>query len=256
VWPVHGLHFSSICLAGVGALTVPPETLNRLRYLHGRAVSYSDAWLAAILASLTARGMLKDTLVIVTSDHGESFGEGGLISHGFCVAQQLIHIPLVAAGPGAELFGSGIFSLASLPSVIATAAGIADHGFASGVEGIAVSRYGAIGRPEDPSIINFAEQWSLSDDQVVRLTTGERSATDGRLKLVVSDTGRRTLTDLATGVELDPGVATGAALTTALASAPVHVAGTLPAPGGAPSGDMTDEEIAALEQQMRLLGYM
>jgi len=61
-----------------------------------------DDWLANILESLDARGILDDTLVIVTSDHGENFGEGGLIGHGFSLDERLVHVPFVASGPGSE----------------------------------------------------------------------------------------------------------------------------------------------------------
>jgi choline-sulfatase len=41
-----------------------------------------------------------DTAVIVTSDHGENLGEGGLVGHGLSVAEAAAHVPLGMWGAG------------------------------------------------------------------------------------------------------------------------------------------------------------
>ena len=61
--------------------------------------------------------------MIVTSDHGENFGEGGLIGHAFSLDQRLTRVPLVLAGPGAGDAQAPI-SLAELPLLIAEATGV------------------------------------------------------------------------------------------------------------------------------------
>ena len=101
------------------------------------------------------RGILDDTLIIVTSDHGENFGEDGLIAHGFSVDERLIHMPLVMAGPGARMRRP--FSLAELPALIGRAAGIDDT---RGAPRAAGGRGGGPVRPDgapgDPRIREFA----------------------------------------------------------------------------------------------------
>ena len=42
---------------------------------------------------------LDDTLVIVCSDHGENFGEGGLVGHAFSLDDRLTRVPFVVGGP-------------------------------------------------------------------------------------------------------------------------------------------------------------
>lgn len=42
---------------------------------------------------------LVNTIVIVTADHGEAFGEHGCFGHGF-LCEELIHVPLIIAGQG------------------------------------------------------------------------------------------------------------------------------------------------------------
>ena len=43
--------------------------------------------------------MLENTLVVVTSDHGEGFGEHGLAGHGVSLYRPELHIPLLMALP-------------------------------------------------------------------------------------------------------------------------------------------------------------
>src|SRR5262249_34263343 len=47
------------------------------------------------------RGLLADTDVIITSDHGEGFGEHGVIGHCFTVSLCEVAVPLVILSPGA-----------------------------------------------------------------------------------------------------------------------------------------------------------
>ena len=101
-----------------------------MRHLYRRAVSYMDSWLAGVLDALDRKGILDQTLVIVTSDHGENFGEDGLIAHGFSLDERLIHVPLVSAGPGTADGGSS-GQPGRLPGHIAEACGLDEHPVAS-----------------------------------------------------------------------------------------------------------------------------
>ncbi|HET9073960.1 MAG TPA: sulfatase-like hydrolase/transferase [Solirubrobacteraceae bacterium] len=256
------LTFESICVAAAGGLALPAEVMARLAHLHRRCVVSMDSWLAGVLALLRRRGMLDDTLVIVTSDHGESFGEAGRLAHGFGVGDELIRVPLIAAGPGAEHFAetTGALSLRELPGRIARAAGLAGDLFGPPGDGIAMARAAAICPPDDPRMVAFAERWSLSPAQVRRLAADRWAVSDGTLTVRGGDDDPRPpalpghLAAAAAMVRSAAGTATPAALD---AAAPA--AATL---GGAVAGDAglagatEDPAVADLERQMRLLGYM
>jgi arylsulfatase A-like enzyme len=79
----------------------PPTTsLEILRGFYYGGVAAADAKLARVLEVL-AEPSAGDTIVMVTSDHGEHFGERGLVSHQFSLAGALLHVPLVVHGlPG------------------------------------------------------------------------------------------------------------------------------------------------------------
>jgi arylsulfatase A-like enzyme len=59
-----------------------------------------DALIAELLGDLREAGELEDTLVIVTSDHGEELHEHGQIGHARSLHSELLRVPLVLAGPG------------------------------------------------------------------------------------------------------------------------------------------------------------
>jgi arylsulfatase A-like enzyme len=252
------LSFEAICLYATGARTVPAAALGRMRHLYARAVSYMDAWLGDALAALERRGILDETLVIVTADHGESFGEGGYMAHGFALGEALIHVPLVVAGPGAR-GREGVFSLAELPGLIAAAAGVRDHPIVHRElpDGIAIAQYDAIGPPDHPRFADFAARFELDAATVARLSTSIACATDGTRKLVVHDDGSK-ITERRYDLVADPGetvpLDSGGFDDLAAALERYSRAGELqPA---APRAEIGDEERAALERQMKMLGYM
>ncbi|MEO7501051.1 MAG: sulfatase-like hydrolase/transferase, partial [Gemmatimonadaceae bacterium] len=56
--------------------------------------------LGALLDQLERRGLLSNTLVVVTSDHGEEFGEHGWVNHGNGLYLPALRVPLVISFPG------------------------------------------------------------------------------------------------------------------------------------------------------------
>ena len=82
-----------------GVEEVPDAALQRGRHFYAASIRYMDDWLAGVLEMLDRRRILEETLVIVLSDHGENFGEDGLIGHGLSVDNRLIHVPIRRGGP-------------------------------------------------------------------------------------------------------------------------------------------------------------
>jgi arylsulfatase A-like enzyme len=254
------LNFASICLQAARREAIPAEPLQRMRHLYGRAISYMDRWLADVLTHLDARRMLDDTLVIVTSDHGENFGEDGLLAHGFSLDQRLINVPLVLAGPGAPEI-DGVLSLAEVPRIIADAAGLGPNPYSGKAPaGVAVSQYDPMATADDPRMVEFATMHSLDDAAVQRLCQRLTVVTDGDTKLVLCD-GEELIYDLAA----DPGETTPidpSTLNEQLSklreplkrSGVLETSATPAATSDRP--EPTEDEVAAIERQMKLLGYM
>lgn len=75
--------------------------------LYDGTIHQADAHARAIIEGLEDRGLLDDTLVVVTSDHGEGFGEPSRVrpntrvaAHNVSVHEVLLHVPLVVKLPG------------------------------------------------------------------------------------------------------------------------------------------------------------
>lgn len=71
--------------------------LTRLTY--AATVAELDGMLENLLKSLEAGGYLDNTIVVVTSDHGEHLGEHHMLDHQYSVYEQLMRVPLVIRYP-------------------------------------------------------------------------------------------------------------------------------------------------------------
>jgi len=236
-----------------GGQPIASDALARMRHLYGRSIRALDDWLGRLLERLDAKRVLDDTMVIVTSDHGENLGESNMIGHAFSLSEILIHVPLIVSGPGA--FSSDeVCSLASLPRRIAAAIDLPEHPWgAGGDEDIVVSQYDALTTPDDPRVARAARDWGLDDEGIAVLTSRGTAATDGRWKLV-RERGKERLYDVrADPLETTPmsSNANAEKLRRALEEADRQT------PIIAPTATSTTaEENAELEERLKLLGYL
>lgn len=87
-------------MAHVHAAGVSPEEAEELWRVYLGGVLYQDWLLGQLLDELERSGAADDTLVLITSDHGENFGWNALLGHGQDLNDDLLRVPLVMAGPG------------------------------------------------------------------------------------------------------------------------------------------------------------
>ncbi len=66
------------------------------------ALAYLDSEVGRFLDDLERRGVLARTVVIITADHGEEFGEHGTYEHGYSLYRAGVHVPLIVVAPGSE----------------------------------------------------------------------------------------------------------------------------------------------------------
>jgi arylsulfatase A-like enzyme len=109
--------------------------LDRPRELrpYDQAIAYLDHEIGRLLQALEQRGLLQNTVVIITSDHGEAFGEQGIYGHGSTLYLPMLHVPLLLAGPGVPPEGKRVNDWVSLqalaPTVLELAAPSVRHPF-------------------------------------------------------------------------------------------------------------------------------
>ena len=83
-------------------------------------VAYTDHALARLFAILDTLGLRDRTIVVVTSDHGEAFGEHGVRRHGFSLYEEELHVPLIWRAPGLIASGRRVQQLVGLVDVVPT----------------------------------------------------------------------------------------------------------------------------------------
>jgi arylsulfatase A-like enzyme len=240
-----------------GRFPIPDGALERMRRGYAAEIRLMDDWLADVLGELDRRGLLDETLVIVTSDHGENLGEGRLIGHALSLDQRLIHVPLVAAGPGASAFET-LVSSTSLPRLVAEAVGLDDHGWPEDPlpPGVAVAQFDALVDPADPELSKTVVAWDLDHTGIRLLTSDLTVATDGRWKVLRYGDEEMVYDLTADPLELSPSSPNGAdngdvARLRAVLDRTSH-SDRAPAPDlGLEAADA--EELA---ERMRLLGYL
>ncbi len=76
----------------------PERELHAL--LYDRQLLGLDAQLGRLLDALRARGLWDETAIVVTSDHGEAFGEHGFWRHDFALYEELLRVPLYVKPAG------------------------------------------------------------------------------------------------------------------------------------------------------------
>jgi choline-sulfatase len=65
-------------------------------------VTFTDQYIGKLLDFVATKSWAPRTVIIVTADHGEEFGEHNMTRHGFEVWQTLVRVPLFVISPGAQ----------------------------------------------------------------------------------------------------------------------------------------------------------
>ena len=68
--------------------------------LYDSEIAYTDLHIGRLLDDLRARGLYDKTVVVVTGDHGEGFGEHGIDLHGYHLYAPQTKVPLIVRVPG------------------------------------------------------------------------------------------------------------------------------------------------------------
>jgi arylsulfatase A-like enzyme len=147
-----------------------PEDLRYLKDLYDEEIAYFDSQLAGLLAAVRRAGLLDDSLVILTADHGEEFLEHGDVKHCRNLFDTSLHVPLLVKVPGVagRTVARPVQNLDLVPTVL-DYLGIDARG--SHFEGRSL-------RPE------IAGRAGGGEDLQLGLQGTLRSAADGRFKLV------------------------------------------------------------------------
>jgi len=102
------------------------EEIQHLEALYSAAIEYTNDQISRIIDHLKETGRYEDTLIILTSDHGELFGEYGQYGKPERMYDELLHVPLIVAN-GPDYLNeatSDLVSLLDIPPLIHDALGL------------------------------------------------------------------------------------------------------------------------------------
>lgn len=122
-------HNPLICF--VENINLNEEEKEYLKTLYAEEIAYVDSKVGEIVETLKSKDLYNNTMIIITSDHGEHFGEHNLWSHAGSLYNEVLHIPLVIKYPiGVDYVGEvqGFTQLVDIfPTVIDVSCIIGDE---------------------------------------------------------------------------------------------------------------------------------
>jgi arylsulfatase A-like enzyme len=71
------------------------QNLEALQHLYAGEVNRADKLVGELIEALASEGVLQNTIVILTSDHGQGLGENGTMGHGAILWESVIRVPLI-----------------------------------------------------------------------------------------------------------------------------------------------------------------
>ncbi|HEU4520778.1 MAG TPA: sulfatase-like hydrolase/transferase, partial [Thermoanaerobaculia bacterium] len=98
----------------------PPAAKVKPRSAYDGEVTTADGVLGAFLDDLERRGLYRDALIFVLSDHGEGLGDHGEDEHGVFLYREAIQVPLLVKLPGNRRAGDTVSRPVGLVDVVPT----------------------------------------------------------------------------------------------------------------------------------------
>ncbi len=112
-----------------------PDDRQYIRDLYDGEILHTDRHLRGFLEWLLARPWGKDTVVVVTSDHGEGLGDHGAMSHGSTPYQSVARVPLMMSRPNGRRAGHTVAQPVALTDLMPTLLEIAGVAAPRGIAG-------------------------------------------------------------------------------------------------------------------------
>lgn len=181
------------------------DELDVIRSRYDASLAYLDYRLGKVFEYLKKKGLYDDTMIIITSDHGELFGEDGLFYHALSIRQELIHVPLIIKYPEQEE-GEKIeepVSLLDISPTILRASGVDLSG--KDFDGVPLQEGGTniplseLGEPKEERIEDLEEKGVNAE----KYNRGAKTAQNKEYKLLKYSDGEEKLIEKSSGQEAD-----------------------------------------------------
>jgi len=130
-------------------------------------IASADEQIGRVIDEIERRGLRDQTLVILTSDHGEGLGEHGELTHSYFVYQSTMHVPLVFSGPKSLKQGTRVESLVRTADIAPTVLDMFGLSVPEAMQGVSLLPLLSGEKPGEPRIaygesIEFAKVFATS----------------------------------------------------------------------------------------------
>ena len=126
-YPAEEFHFGY----GVDKSLVRDEDLPAIRALYAAEIEFLDEWIGKLLDHVEDMGLLDDTVIVFTTDHGTHLGEEGCLQKTWSYLNSLVaQLPMFVRHPDSSFAGKRVDALASgmdLAPMLMRFAGVDDH---------------------------------------------------------------------------------------------------------------------------------
>lgn len=181
-----------------GELAFSPDDISALERIYDGCLAYLDQQVAELVEGLKRMGLYDETIFIVTSDHGESFGEHGLFDHQYGLYENLVKVPLIIRFPQGRLAGyrsRHLIQHVDLFPLLASLLDASEAGQAAGlIPPLDVQREFVLAEYPVPNLRAFQRRFPQADTS--RFDMPLRSILKGQNKLIIRRDGQRELYDL------------------------------------------------------------
>jgi arylsulfatase A-like enzyme len=156
------------------------------------AIHYLDLQLGNLFTRFKQLGLYDDCLLIVTSDHGEAFGEKDMFAHGVSVYQDQVHVPLIIKYPKTRQ-SSVVTDYVSVADLMPTILDLLGYEVPSGLDGRSLLRPG---QQRAGTLISESHSFGRYRNIHARFRRVERAVFLGPAKLITSTSGKQELYEI------------------------------------------------------------
>jgi arylsulfatase A-like enzyme len=147
-----------------------PDDVTALQALYDGEILDVDRWVGGIWDEIEAQGLADRTLLVITADHGDEFGEHGDYGHGHTVYQDLLWVPLIVVGPQVADPGRVVETPVPLLDIMPTLLDVAGAPFPDPIRGQSLLPALQGGDPaEQPIYSECPARRTSYDDKALRL---------------------------------------------------------------------------------------
>jgi arylsulfatase A-like enzyme len=194
----------------VGEVEMSGHDFQTLKALYDAELLYVDSLIAQAWTWLGDAGLAEDTLLIITSDHGENIGDHSLMDHQYCLYDTLLKVPLIMRYPPVFSGDERVEHIVRTLDILPTVAEILEIKIPQDVrdlwQGVSVLDRSKLQDRDaiaeywgpQPTLGALKDKYPATDTaRLSRLDVSIQAIRSGRYKLVLYSDGRRELFDIA-----------------------------------------------------------